>query len=100
MSRKQRYNIKQFKISDESSDVDPTVVSYFKERISDVLSKYEPKGASNCDETGLFYHNLQDRTLAQKGNKVENKMSGCQYLLLAVSQASCQCTGDSTRRSG
>ena len=70
-SWKQRYKIKQFKISGESSDVDPVVISNFKKRIGDIFLKYNPKGIFICDETDLFYHALPDETLAQKWEKVK-----------------------------
>ena len=104
--------------------MDPIVVNDFKERISGVLSKYEPKDVFNCDETGLFYRALPDRTLAQKGDKVKGgkqskerltvlfacsftgeklkpleRQINSEHLWVLIS-ASCQCTGDSTRRPG
>ena len=72
-SWKHRYNIKQFKISGESADVDVNVVNQFKERLPDLISTYSPNLFFTCDETGLFYHALPNKTLAQ----VRDNVHGC-----------------------
>ena len=54
-SWKKRYNIKQFKISGESADVDLDVIENFKKRLPDFISHFKPEDVFNCDETGLSY---------------------------------------------
>ena len=62
----ERYNIKQFKISGESADVDIVVVEDFQERLPDLISQFKPEDVFNCDETGLFYRALPDKTLEER----------------------------------
>lgn len=66
-SFKDRNNIGFFKISGESADVDIDVVDTYKHRLPDIVLGYEPKDIFNCDETGLFFRALPDKTLAKKG---------------------------------
>ena len=70
-SWKKRYNIKQFKISGESADVDLDVVEDFKKRLPDLISPFKPEDVFNCDETGLFYRALPDKTLERKRQDVK-----------------------------
>ena len=68
---KGRYNIKQFVVSGESADVSPEVVAEFKERLSSIIADYDSHDIFNCDETGVFYRSLPDKTLACKGDSVK-----------------------------
>lgn len=68
---KSRYNIKQFAISGESADVDPEVVAEFKDHLSSIIGEYSLDNIFNCDETGVFYRSLPDKTLACKGDSVK-----------------------------
>ena len=74
-SWKQRYDIKQFKVSGERAGVDLGTVEDFKSRIVEILVDYDPKNVFNCDETGLFYHALPDKTPTLKGDKVKGGKS-------------------------
>ncbi|XP_069105883.1 tigger transposable element-derived protein 7-like [Argopecten irradians] len=66
-SFKERNNIGFFKISGESADVDDDVVNTYKKRLPEIVCGYEPKDVFNCDETGLFFRILPDKTFAKKG---------------------------------
>ena len=70
-SWKKRYNIKQLKISGESADVDLDVVEDFKKRLPDFISHFKPEDVFNCDETGLFYRALPDKTLERNRQDVK-----------------------------
>jgi hypothetical protein len=41
-------------------------VAEYKVRLPDMLSTYDDNGIFNCDETGLFFKTLQDKTLCMK----------------------------------
>jgi len=47
-------SVRSFKVSGESTGVDQTVVSDFKERIPEIVRNYKPENVFNCDETGLY----------------------------------------------
>ena len=57
------------KISGESADVDCSVVEDFKSRLPGIMSGFHPDDIFNCDETGLFFRALPDRTQNVKGGK-------------------------------
>ena len=88
---KKRYNIKQFKISGESADVDMALVDDYKSRIQGITSGYEPDDIFNCDETGLFYRALPDKTLAQKKQAVKGGKCSKDRLTVLLC---CSCTGE------
>lgn len=60
-SWKECYNIKQFKNSGESADVDMDVVENFQERLPGLILDYKPEDVFNCNETGLFFEPYQTR---------------------------------------
>lgn len=75
---KKRYNVKAFKISGESADVDQNVVDSYRQRLPDIVSGYSPEDVFNCDETGLYFRALPDKTLSArnqstKGTKVSKE---------------------------
>ena len=43
--------------------VDPVTVADWKTRLSGIIEHYEPINIFNCDETGLFYKLMPDRSL-------------------------------------
>ena len=66
---KTRHKIKAFHISGESLDVDPVTIDSWKEQLPDVTAGFKEEDIFNCDETGLFFRALPDKTLATKGSK-------------------------------
>ena len=38
----------------------------FQERLPGLISQFKPEDVFNCDETGLFYQALPDKTLERK----------------------------------
>lgn len=67
---KKRHGLSFKKICGESGAVDTTVVvAYRKDRLDELLRAYKPDDVFNCDETGLFYKLLPDRTLTFAGEQ-------------------------------
>jgi hypothetical protein len=58
--------IKAFTVSGESAGVDLQTKD-FRSRIPEICSDFEPCNIFNCDETGLYYCTLPDKTLSAKG---------------------------------
>ena len=76
-SFKERYNIKLRSIQGEERAVNSSDVDAWHQTIwTEILQEYEAKNIYNCDESGLFYRVLPNRTLAFKGQKCSGgKMS-------------------------
>ena len=69
-SFKGRYNIKLRSIQGEERDVKTEDVDAWHQTVwTEILQEYEAKDIYNCDESGLFYRILPNRTLAFKGQK-------------------------------
>ena len=51
--------------------MDPEVVTKFKDCLSSIIASYNPQDIFNCDETGVFYRSLPDKTLACKGDSAK-----------------------------
>ena len=69
-SFKERYNIKLRSIQGEERDVKTEDVDAWHQTVwTEILQEYEAKDIYNCDESGLFYRILPNRTLAFKGQK-------------------------------
>ena len=64
---KGHYNIKSFKVSGESASVDVEVVANYQERLPTIIGECDPSNIFNCDETGLYFRALPDKTLCAKG---------------------------------
>lgn len=64
---KNRHGLASRVLSGESASVDNDSVAQWMTDLKTLISKYEPKDIYNCDETGLFYRLMPDRTLAFKG---------------------------------
>jgi hypothetical protein len=62
-SFRNRHNIQWLKVCGESADVDPEVATEYKLRLPDMLSTYDDNDIFNCDEKGLFFKILPDKTL-------------------------------------
>ena len=65
-SWKHKFSIAHFKVCGESCDMNMDTVNDFQSRIDTIVRDYKPQDISNCDETGLFFRALPDKTLAQK----------------------------------
>ena len=75
-SFKNRHAIVWNSVSGESNDVDMSLVDDWKSKIGSLLEGYKPEDVYNCDETGLFFRALPNKTFAQKGDRcVGGKMS-------------------------
>ena len=70
-SWKGRYNVKQYKRCGEGADFYEEVVDGYRNRIPSIILGKNETDMFNCDETGLFYHAMPDKTLAQKGDAVK-----------------------------
>ena len=69
-SFKERYNIKLRSIQGEERSVKTEDVDAWHQTVwTEILQEYEAKDIYNCDESGLFYRILPNRTLAFKGQK-------------------------------
>ena len=66
---KTRHKIKAFRLSGDTLDVDPVTIDSWKERLPDITAGFKEEDIFNCDETGLFFRALPDKTLATKGSK-------------------------------
>ncbi|KAK3101564.1 hypothetical protein FSP39_004521 [Pinctada imbricata] len=68
-SWKGRFGIAHFKICGESADVDQEKVVKFRENLIDKIAGYEDCDIFNCDETGLFFRALPDKTYSKRGQE-------------------------------
>ncbi|GFT01349.1 tigger transposable element-derived protein 4 [Nephila pilipes] len=48
--------------SDENASVNEGTVEQWKEELSNLVEGYDLKNAFNCDETGLYFKTMPDRT--------------------------------------
>ena len=64
---KNRHSIHGVKLTGERGSVDQETVSSFKEKLPTLLQGYSPEDIWNCDETGLFFRTVPDRSLSLKG---------------------------------
>ena len=53
----------------EAAQVSPMTIDDRKQRIPSIADGFKPDDIHNCDETGLFYRELPDKTLAIKGQE-------------------------------
>ena len=58
-----RYNIQFRVICGESRAVDQNVIEDWKTRLASMIEHYDPENIYNCDETGLFYKLMPDRSI-------------------------------------
>jgi hypothetical protein len=59
-----RYNIQFRLICGEARSVDSNTVDDWKSRLHSMIEHYNPVDVFNCDETGLFFKMMPDRSLA------------------------------------
>ncbi|XP_062599444.1 tigger transposable element-derived protein 6-like [Saccostrea cucullata] len=88
---KNRYSVTAFKISGESASVDPVTVEDYRQRLPDITADYDPKDIFNCDETGLFYRALPDKTLNNKDIMCKGGKSAKERLTVMFA---CSATGE------
>jgi hypothetical protein len=68
---KKRHGLSQKVLAGEASSVaDETVNRWTKEQLPKILDGWQPNQVYNCDESGLFYKMMPNRTLATKGEEV------------------------------
>lgn len=60
---KARYNIHFRTICGESRSVNQVTVDDWKIRLSNIIEHYDPENIFNCDETGLFYKLMPDKSM-------------------------------------
>ena len=58
-------------ISGEAADVSSETIDDWKQRIPSIIDGYALEDIYNCDETGLFYRALPDKTLSIKGQQCQ-----------------------------
>lgn len=63
---KTRHSVKGFKVCGESGGVSSETVEDYKQRLPEILQEYDSKDIFNCDETGLYFRALPDKTLSDK----------------------------------
>ena len=64
-----RHEITFGQINGEANDVDMTVIEDWKLKIQSLIAEFQPENIANCDETGLFFRALPNKTLKLKGEK-------------------------------
>lgn len=89
-----RYSIKEFKVSGESAGVNINDVNGFKSRIPEFIGDYQYKDVFNCDETGLYYKALPDKTLSVKGEASKGTKVSKERLTVMFA---CSATGEKLR---
>ncbi|KAG0425014.1 Tigger transposable element-derived protein 6, partial [Dictyocoela muelleri] len=65
---KKRHNLSFKNISIESKSADKSNLQEFKEKFAKALQKYKEENVFNCDETALYYKNLQRKNFVAKGD--------------------------------
>jgi hypothetical protein len=68
-SFRKRHNISFKLLSGESVNLDHAVVQDWKSNVQSVLNGYDLKDVFNCDETGLFWRGIPNRTMALKSDQ-------------------------------
>ena len=88
-SFKSRHSIKGYAICGEKADVDTNIVDDFITRAPTLVDGYSPKDVFNCDETGLYFRALPDKTLATKSDaRKGGKMSKERLTVMLACSAS------------
>lgn len=68
-SFKNRHNIAWNRVCGESNDVNIDSVNEWKSKISEYVKDYDACNIYNCDETGLFFRAIPNKTLKLKGEQ-------------------------------
>ena len=63
-----RFNLKNIKIIGEAESADEEVAATFRSELKEIIKegKYDPRQVFNCDETGLFWKKMPNRTYIYK----------------------------------
>ncbi|CAF1177590.1 unnamed protein product [Rotaria magnacalcarata] len=81
-----RYNIQFRVICGESRSVDQNTVDDWKTRLTNIIEHYDPDDIFNCDETGLFYKLMPDRSMTVDRNDCKGgKISKDRYTVMLCS---------------
>lgn len=86
-----RYSVSAFKVSGESASVDQTTVDQYRTRLPEIVNGYSPSNIFNCDETGLFYRALPDKTLGTKDQSCKGGKNAKERLTVMFA---CSATGE------
>ena len=67
----QRFNLKNLKVTGESASADKEAADAFCPRLKEIIEEkeYRPEQVFNCDETGLFWKKMPNRTYIHKSAK-------------------------------
>ncbi len=78
-----RYNIHFRVISGEGASVDQNIIDDWKQRLSLIIKDFNPCDIYNCDETGLFFKLMPDRSLViDKDDCIGKKKSKERFTVL------------------
>lgn len=88
---KSRHAIKAFTVSGESAGVNLETVDEYRSRIPEICADFEPCNIFNCDETGLYYRALPDKTLSAKGQSAKGVKNSKERLTIMFA---CSATGE------
>ncbi|XP_031549387.1 tigger transposable element-derived protein 6-like [Actinia tenebrosa] len=84
------YYIKAFQICGESAEVDTETVDEYKQRIPGIVEEYLPENIFNCDETGLYFRALPNKSLSAKGENTKGTKASKEK----VTMFACSATGE------
>lgn len=90
-SWKIRYSIKFYKICGESGDVDMEKVNDFRDKLPELIQGTDLKDVFNCDETGLFFRALPDKSLSHKRDACKGGKLAKERLTVMLA---CSATGE------
>ena len=88
---KTKHSVKFYKVCGESGDVDNDLVSDYKEKIKEIVQGVKPEDVYNCDETGLFFRAVSDKSLSLKGDRCKGGKLSKERLTVMLA---CSATGD------
>jgi len=75
--------VKHLRICGESGEVRGETVESWKERLPEIVQRYEKENVWNMDETGVFWHALPDRGFGQKSRSCKGGKKGKQRITVA-----------------
>ncbi|XP_069110032.1 tigger transposable element-derived protein 6-like [Argopecten irradians] len=88
---KTRHSIKAFKVSGESAGIDDKLVEDYTQQLPEICDGYSTSDIFNCDETGLYFRVLPDKTLSQKGSSSKGVKNSKERLTVMFA---CSATGE------
>ncbi len=81
---KRRHSISSKLISGESGSVDTGIVNDWMSKLKFNLQGYEARDIFNCDETGLFFKGVPNRTLATKADKCRGRKARAERMTILL----------------